>query len=111
MSVPGSGQGRIMSDVVIVEAVRSAVGKRRGGFAHHLAPDLFGDALGALVERAGIDSALVGQVIGGCVSQVGPQSGNVTRTAWLGAGLARGTAGSTVHAQCGSAQQAFTLAY
>ena len=100
-----------MSDVVIVEAVRSAVGKRRGGLAHHLAPDLFGDVLAALVTRAGVDSAEVGQVVGACVNQVGPQSGNVTRTAWLAAGLDRRVAASTVHAQCGSSQQAFTLAY
>ena len=100
-----------MSDVVIVEAVRSAIGKRRGGLSHHLAPDLFSDVLAALVARAGIDSAQVGQVVGGCVSQVGQQSGNITRTAWLAAGLDQGTAASTVHAQCGSSQQAFTLAY
>ncbi|MEU6750041.1 acetyl-CoA C-acyltransferase [Spirillospora sp. NPDC046719] len=100
-----------MSDVVIVEAVRSAVGKRRGGFAHHLAPDLFGDVLSALITRSGVDSGMIGQVLGGCVNQVGPQSGNVTRTAWLAAGLDQGVAASTVHAQCGSSQQAFTLAY
>ncbi|MFV2177720.1 acetyl-CoA C-acyltransferase [Actinomadura sp. LOL_016] len=100
-----------MSDVVIVEAVRSAVGKRRGGLAHHLAPDLFGDVLAGLIARTGVDSGVIGQVVGGCVNQVGPQSGNVTRTAWLAAGLDRGVAASTVHAQCGSSQQAFTLAY
>jgi acetyl-CoA C-acetyltransferase len=100
-----------MSDVVIVEAVRSAVGKKKGGLAHYPSPDLFGDVLKAAVERAGIDSALVGQVAGGCVSQVGMQSGNVTRSAWLGAGLDERAAAFTVHTQCGSAQQAFTLAY
>jgi acetyl-CoA C-acetyltransferase len=100
-----------MPDVVIVEAVRSAVGKRRGGFAHHLAPDLFGDVLAGLIARSGVGSGTVGQVIGGCVNQVGPQSGNVTRTAWLAAGLDRDVAASTVHAQCGSSQQALTLAY
>ncbi|MFC5747861.1 acetyl-CoA C-acyltransferase [Actinomadura rugatobispora] len=100
-----------MSNVVIVEAVRSAVGKRRGGLSHHLAPDLFADVLGGLVARAGIDSGVVEQVTGGCVSQVGQQSGNITRTAWLTAGLDQRTAASTIHAQCGSSQQAFTLAY
>jgi len=100
-----------MPDVVLVEAVRSAVGKRRGGLAHKFASDLFGDVLAALIDRAGIDSALVGQVTGGCVSQVGQQSGNVTRTAWLGAGLDQGVGASTIHSQCGSSQQAFTLAY
>jgi acetyl-CoA C-acetyltransferase len=100
-----------MPDVVIVEAVRSAVGKRKGGLAHCLAPDLFSDVLAALIERAGIDSGIVGQVTGGCVSQVGQQSNNVTRNAWLAAGLDQRVPGSTIHSQCGSSQQAFTLAY
>lgn len=100
-----------MPDVVIVEAVRSPVGKRKGGLAHCLAPDLFSDVLAALIERSGIDSAVVGQVTGGCVSQVGQQSGNITRNAWLAAGLDQRVPGSTIHSQCGSAQQAFTLAY
>lgn len=100
-----------MADVVIVEAVRSAVGKRKGGLSNYPAPDLFSDVLGALVDRAGIDSAVVGQVTGGCVSQVGQQSGNITRNAWLAAGLDKGVGASTIHSQCGSSQQAFTLAY
>jgi acetyl-CoA C-acetyltransferase len=100
-----------MPEVVIVEAVRSAVGKRRGGLSNCLAPDLFSDVLAGLVARAGIDSSVVGQVTGGCVSQVGQQSGNVTRSAWLAAGLDRRVGASTIHSQCGSSQQAFTLAY
>jgi acetyl-CoA C-acetyltransferase len=100
-----------MPEVVVVEAVRSAVGKRRGGLSRKYAADLFGDVLAGLVDRAGIDSAVVGQVTGGCVSQVGQQSGNVTRTAWLAAGLDERTGASTIHSQCGSSQQAFTLAY
>jgi acetyl-CoA C-acetyltransferase len=100
-----------MPDVVIVEALRSAVGKRRGSLAGYLAPDLFSDVLAALIQRAGIDSGVVGQVTGGCVSQVGQQSGNITRSAWLAAGLDRNVGACTVHAQCGSSQQAFTLAY
>ena len=100
-----------MGDVVIVGAARSAVGKRRGGLSQKLSPDLFADVLGAVIERAGVDSALVGQVLGGCVSQVGQQSGNITRTAWLTAGLSEITGAATIHTQCGSSQQAFTLAY
>ena len=100
-----------MAGVVIVEAVRSAVGKRRGGLSHVLPADLFSDVLAALIARAGIESSMVGQVTGGCVSQVGPQNGNVTRSAWLAAGLDRSVGASTIHAQCGSSQQAFTLAY
>lgn len=100
-----------MPEVVIVEAVRSAVGKRNGGLSDYPAPDLFSDVLAELVVRAGIDSAVVGQVTGGCVSQVGQQSGNITRNAWLAAGLDKSVGASTVHSQCGSSQQAFTLAY
>jgi acetyl-CoA C-acetyltransferase len=100
-----------VTDVVIVEAVRSAVGKRKGGLSQYPAPDLFSDVLSALIGRAGIDSAVVGQVTGGCVSQVGQQSGNITRNAWLAAGLDQCVGASTIHSQCGSSQQAFTLAY
>ena len=100
-----------MPQVVIVEAARSAVGKRRGGLSNYPAPDLFSDVLAALVDRADIDSSVVGQVTGGCVSQVGQQSGNVTRNAWLAAGLDPRVGASTIHSQCGSSQQAFTLAY
>ena len=102
-----------MSDieVVIVEAVRTPVGKRRGGLATVHSADLLGTALTSLVDRAGIDAALVDQVIGGCVSQVGMQSFNVTRTAWLAAGLPTSTAASTVDTQCGSSQQATNLVY
>ena len=100
-----------MPEVVVVEAARSAVGKRRGGLSRKYAADLLGDVLAGLVERAGIDSGVVGQVTGGCVSQVGQQSGNITRTAWLGAGLDQRVGASTIHSQCGSSQQAFTLAY
>jgi acetyl-CoA C-acetyltransferase len=103
--------GAHVSDVVIVEAVRSAVGRRRGGLSACLAPDLLSDVFAALIDRAGIDSAVVGQVIGGCVSQVGQQTSNVTRNAWLTAGLDQRVPATTVNAQCGSAQQAFTLAY
>jgi acetyl-CoA C-acetyltransferase len=100
-----------MPEVVIVDAVRSAVGKRNGGLSKCLAPDLFSDVLGALIRSAGVDSSIVGQVTGGCVSQVGQQSGNVTRSAWLAAGLDPRAGASTIHSQCGSSQQAFTLAY
>ena len=73
--------------------------------------DLLAKIQGALIERAGIDPALVGQVIGGCVSQVGEQAFNITRTAWLAAGLPLSTASTTVDTQCGSSQQATNLAY
>jgi acetyl-CoA C-acetyltransferase len=94
-----------MSEVVIIEALRSPIGRRKGGLAGVHPADLLSRVLGALVERTGIDPAEVGQVVGGCVSQVGEQSFNLTRTAWLTAGLPMETAATTVDTQCGSSQQ------
>ncbi|MEU7811755.1 acetyl-CoA C-acyltransferase [Pseudonocardia sp. NPDC049154] len=98
-------------DVVVVEACRSAIGKRKGTLAGVEAPDLLGDVLLGLFERSGLDPRQVGQVVGACVNQVGQQSGNITRNAWLGAGLPVEVPASTAHAQCGSSQQATTLAH
>ncbi|AIJ24915.1 steroid 3-ketoacyl-CoA thiolase [Amycolatopsis methanolica] len=98
-----------MGEPVIVEAVRTPIGKRRGWLAGLHAAELLGVAQRALVERAGLDAAIVEQVIGGCVTQAGEQSGNVTRTAWLHAGLPATTGATTIDAQCGSAQQAAHL--
>jgi acetyl-CoA C-acetyltransferase len=99
-----------MADVVIVDAVRTPVGRRNGGLSTVHPSDLLGTALTELVARSGIDPAEVEQVVGGCVSQVGEQSFNVTRTAWLSAGLPLGTAACTVDSQCGSSQQATNVA-
>jgi acetyl-CoA C-acetyltransferase len=99
-----------MADVVIVEAVRTPVGRRNGGLSTVHPADLLGAALSEVVGRSGIDPAEVEQVVGGCVSQVGEQSFNITRTAWLSAGLPLGTAASTVDSQCGSSQQATNVA-
>jgi acetyl-CoA C-acetyltransferase len=99
-----------MADVVIVEAVRTPVGRRNGGLSTVHPADLLGTALTELVARSGIDPAEIEQVVGGCVSQVGEQSFNVTRTAWLSAGLPLGTAACTVDSQCGSSQQATNVA-
>jgi acetyl-CoA C-acetyltransferase len=99
-----------MSEVVIIDAVRSPIGRRNGGLAGVHPADLLSRVLAALVERTGVDPAEVGQVIGGCVSQVGEQSFNTTRTAWLTAGLPMQTAATTVDTQCGSSQQATNLA-
>jgi acetyl-CoA C-acetyltransferase len=109
-----SGQALVtlcaMSDVVIVDAVRSPVGRRGGGLATAHSADLLGAVLADLFARTGVDPAEVGQVIGGCVSQIGMQSFNVARTAWLTAGLPLTTAATTVDTQCGSSQQAANLA-
>lgn len=99
-----------MHEVVVVDAVRSAVGRRNGGLSGFHSADLLGAVLAELVNRSGVDPATVGQVIGGCGTQVGQQAGNVTRTAWLGAGLPLTVAATTVDSQCGSAQQAVNLA-
>jgi acetyl-CoA C-acetyltransferase len=99
-----------MSDVVIVEALRSPIGRRGGGLSTIHSADLLAAVLRELVDRTGIDAAEVGQVVGGCVSQVGMQSFNVTRTAWLTAGLPISTPATTVDSQCGSSQQATNLA-
>lgn len=97
-------------DVVIVDAVRTPIGRRNGGLSSVHPATLLATVLTALIERVGIDPAEVGQVVGGCVSQVGEQSFNVTRTAWLSAGLPLTTAATTVDTQCGSSQQATNLA-
>lgn len=99
-----------MRTVYIVEAVRTALGKRSGGLSTVHAADLLGAVQKAALERAKLDPAAVDQVVGGCVSQVGEQSFNVTRTAWLSAGLPLEVASTTVDSQCGSSQQASTLA-
>src|SRR5512134_3642041 len=101
---------RDMRDVFIVEAVRSPLGKRGGSLASMHPADLLGAVMKAAVARAGIDAKEVGQIVAGCVSQVGEQSFNVARTAWLAAGLPLEVASTTVDSQCGSSQQATTLA-
>ena len=99
-----------MADVVIVEAVRTPIGRRNGGLSTVHPADLLGTVLSEVVGRSGIDPTEVEQVVGGCVSQVGEQSFNVTRTAWLSAGLPLSTAATTVDTQCGSSQQATNVA-
>jgi acetyl-CoA C-acetyltransferase len=95
-----------MGTPVIVEAVRTPIGRRAGWLAGLHAAEVLGAAQAAVVARAGIDPILVEQVAGGCVTQAGEQSNNVTRTAWLSAGLPWQTGCMTVDCQCGSAQQA-----
>ncbi|MDG2907300.1 MAG: steroid 3-ketoacyl-CoA thiolase [Acidimicrobiales bacterium] len=97
--------------VVIVDAVRTPIGRRNGGMSSCHSVDVLGTVQRALFDRTGINPLEVGQVIGGCVGQVGMQSMNVTRTAWLTAGLPLDVPATTVDAQCGSSQQASNLAY
>ncbi|OJF12937.1 thiolase family protein, partial [Couchioplanes caeruleus] len=94
---------------VIVGAVRTPIGRRGGWLAGLHAAELLGAAQRAVLARTGLDPALVEQVAGGCVTQGGEQSNNITRTAWLHAGLPYATGCLTVDAQCGSAQHAAHL--
>ncbi len=98
------------NDVVVVEAVRAPLGKRGGGLSTMHPADLLAAVYRALVERSGIDPAAVGQIVGGCVSEVGEQTFNIARTAWLTGGFPLTVAATTVDSQCGSSQQATNLA-
>src|SRR2546422_7674640 len=95
-----------MPEAVIVEAVRTPMGKRGGKLSDWHPTDLLAATLSELVSRSGIDPATVDDVICGCVSQVGEQSLNIGRNAWLAAGLPETVPGTTVDRQCGSSQQA-----
>jgi acetyl-CoA C-acetyltransferase len=95
---------------VIVEAVRTPIGKRNGALSGLHAAELLGAAQVELIKRTGFDPAEVEQIFGGCVTQVGEQSFNITRTAWLNQGLPYEVAATTIDCQCGSSQQANHLA-
>ena len=99
-----------MSNIVIVDAVRTPIGKRNGGLSTLHPAEVLATVQKAIIDRTGIDPAEVDQVVGGCVSQVGEQAFNITRTAWLSAGLPLTTAATTVDTQCGSSQQATNFA-
>ena len=98
-----------MQDIYIVEAARSPIGKRGKGLAGLMPADLLGKVQRGALERAGLDPANVGQVIGGCVSQVNQQSFNIARIAWLSQGFPEEVAATTVDSQCGSSQQATSM--
>ncbi|HVU61865.1 MAG TPA: acetyl-CoA C-acyltransferase [Mycobacteriales bacterium] len=99
-----------MRDAVIVEAVRTPVGKRNGAYKDTHPVDLSAHVLQALAERTGIDPAIVDDVVWGCVGQVGEQAMNVGRNAVLGAGWPESVPGTSVDRQCGSSQQAVHFA-
>lgn len=99
-----------MGTPVIVEAVRTPIGKRNGWLSGLKPQQVLAAAMNGVVERAGIDPAIVGQVFAGCVTQAGEQGGHVGRYSWLYAGLPYQTGVTTLDAQCGSSQQAVHLA-
>jgi acetyl-CoA C-acetyltransferase len=99
-----------VAEAYIVGAVRTPVGKRNGGLSTIHPTDLAAHTLTALIERTGVDPAAVDDVIMGCVSQIGPQSLDIARNAWLSAGLPESVPGVTIDRQCGSSQQAIHFA-
>ena len=98
-----------MREVVIVEAVRTAVGKKNGTLAQTHPTDLLGPVQMEALRRAGITPDQVGQIVGGCIDQVGAQAANIARTAWLAYGGPITTGAMTVDTQCGSSQHSVTL--
>ncbi|MGY1812501.1 steroid 3-ketoacyl-CoA thiolase [Blastococcus sp. SYSU D00820] len=98
-----------MAEAVIVDAVRTPVGRRYGTLSGLHPAELLGTAQAALLTRNGLDGADVEQVIGGCVTQAGEQANNITRTAWLHAGLPYRTACTSIDCACGSGQQSVHL--
>jgi acetyl-CoA C-acetyltransferase len=100
----------VVSEAYIVGAVRTPVGRRNGGLAAVHPADLAAHVLTELIARTAADPSAVDDVIMGCVSQIGPQSIDIARTAWLSAGLPESVPGVTIDRQCGSSQQAVHFA-
>jgi acetyl-CoA C-acetyltransferase len=100
----------VVAEAYIVGAVRTPIGKRNGGLSGVHSADMAAHVLAELVRRTGVDPAAVDDVIMGCVSQVGPQTFDIARTAWLSAGLPENVPGVTIDRQCGSSQQAVHFA-
>lgn len=99
-----------MAEAYIVEAVRSPVGRRGGSLSEVHPLDLASHAITALIDRSGVDPGAVEDVVWGCIDQIGPQAGDLARTAWLAAGMPEHVPGVTVDRQCGSSQQALHFA-
>ena len=99
-----------MAEAYLVDAVRTPVGRRGGGLARAHPADLGARVIRALLARTGVDPLAVDDVVFGCVDTLGPQAGDIARTAWLAAGLPEAVPGVTVDRQCGSSQQAVHFA-
>src|SRR5436190_2817622 len=99
-----------LREAVIVDTVRTPVGKRKGALAGWHPTDLLAFTLQALLERTGVDPERIDDVVGGCVTQAGEQGCNVTRNAWVAAGFPQSVPATSVDRQCGSSQQAVHFA-
>ena len=99
-----------MPEAYIIDAVRTPIGRKKGSLAHVHPADLGAHPIKALVERSGIDPNAVDDVVWGCCDTIGPQAGDIGRTAWLVAGMPQHVPGTTIDRQCGSSQQAVHFA-
>src|SRR6478752_2190091 len=99
-----------MREAVIVDTIRTPIGRRKGALSGWHPTDLLGFTLNALLDRTGVDPERIDDVVGGCVTQVGEQGCNVTRNAWVAAGLPQSVSATSVDRQCGSSQQAVHFA-
>jgi acetyl-CoA C-acetyltransferase len=99
-----------MPEAYIIDAVRTPIGRKKGSLSHLHPADLGAHPIRALVERTGIDPGAVDDVVWGCCDTIGPQAGDIGRTAWLVAGLPQHVPGTTIDRQCGSSQQALHFA-
>ena len=99
-----------MAEAYIVDAVRTPVGRRNGGLSKVHPADLGAHAISAVLSRTGVDPAAIDDVMFGCVDALGPQAGDIARTAWLAGGFPEEVPGVTIDRQCGSAQQAISFA-
>lgn len=99
-----------MPEAYIIDAVRTPIGRKKGSLAHVHPADLAAHPIRALVQRTGIDPGAVDDVVWGCCDTIGPQAGDIGRTAWLVAGLPQHVPGTTIDRQCGSSQQAIHFA-
>ena len=100
----------MVSEAYIVDAVRTPTGRRGGGLSGVHPADLGGHAISSVLERNDVDPMAVDDVVFGCVDALGPQAGDIARTAWLAAGLPEAIPGTTIDRQCGSGQQAISFA-
>ncbi|RDI66171.1 acetyl-CoA C-acetyltransferase [Nocardia pseudobrasiliensis] len=109
MSAPSTRRSAPLREAYVIDAVRTPIGKRGGALSGVHPADLGATALRGLLGRNPIDPGLVDDVIFGCVDAIGPQAGNIARTAWLAAGYPEEVPGVTVDRQCGSSQQAINF--